>query len=290
MNINRDFTYVTDTTCDLPDEIIKDLGIVTVPLAYEIDGKHYNDGAGLPIKELYAKMRAGFSTKTSQVTPDAFQEIFTKIIESGKDVLYVGFSSGLSGTFNSARIALDFLSPKYPDAKIRIIDSLCASTGEGLLVYHGAMLKKAGKSIDEVADWLEENKLHLCHLFTVDDLMFLHRGGRVSKTSAIAGSILGIKPVLHVDNEGHLIPVAKVRGRKQSLNWMVEKMGERIGNWENKVFAICHGDCLEDAQYVEKLVKEKYKIPTCIISYTGSVVGSHSGPGTVALFFLGDSR
>ncbi len=287
---NKDYVFLSDTTCDLPDDVIKELGITCLPLAYEVDGVVYGDDKTLSVKEFYAKMRAGSSTKTSQIAPDTFEEMFIRTIESGKDVLYIGFSSGLSGTLNSARVAEGFVKEKYPDAKIRIVDSLCASTGEGLLVYHAAMMKKEGKSLDEVADWVEENKLHLCHLFTVDDLMFLHRGGRVSKTSAIAGSILGIKPVLHVDNDGHLIPLSKVRGRKQSLNWLVDKMGERIGKWDNKVFAICHGDCIDDAEYVARLVKVRYGIKKCIISYTGTVIGAHSGPGTMALFFLGDYR
>ena len=160
----------------------------------------------------------------------------------------------------------------YPDAKIYIVDSLCASLGEGLLVYKAIQLMNTGKSIDEIANWLEENKLHLCHMFTVDDLMFLHRGGRVSKTSAIAGSILGIKPGLHVDNDGHLIPISKIRGRKQSLNWLVSNMADRIGNWENDTIAICHGDCIDDANYVADLAKSKFGVKNVIINHTGPVV------------------
>ncbi|MFA5659085.1 MAG: DegV family protein [Oscillospiraceae bacterium] len=290
MKGTRDYVFLSDNTCDLPEDVIKELGISCISLAFEVDGVVFSGEKTLPIKDFYVKMRAGSSIKTSQISPDSFEEVFSKIVKSGRDVLYVGFSSGLSGTLNSARVAQRFVSERFPNAKIRIVDSLCASTGEGLLVYHAAMMKKEGKTIDEVTDWLEKNKLHLCHLFTVDDLMFLHRGGRVSKTSAIAGSILGIKPVLHVDNDGHLIPLSKVRGRKQSLNWLVDKMGERIGKWDNKIFAICHGDCIEDAEYVAKLVRDKYGIKKCIISYTGTVIGAHSGPGTIALFFLGDYR
>lgn len=290
MSVNQNFVFATDSTSDLPVEIYKNNNIKLIELIYQLDGKEYADISGMPYQEFYKKLREGATAKTSQVTPDTFESIFTDIVKEGKGVLYVAFSSGLSGTYNSARIAAETVKEKYPDAKIRIVDSLSASLGEGLLVYKAIEVMNQGKSLDEVADWIEEHKLHLCHMFTVDDLMFLHRGGRVSKTSAIAGSILGIKPGLHVDNEGHLIPLAKIRGRKQSINWLVENMEKRIGNWKNDVFAICHGDCIEDAKYLQSLVKEKFGIEKCIIRNTGTVIGSHSGPGTLALFFLGDYR
>lgn len=290
MSVNQDFVFVADSTSDLPVEIYEKNNIKLIELIYQLDGKEYADISGMPYQEFYKKLREGATAKTSQVTPDTFESIFTDIVKEGKGVLYVAFSSGLSGTYNSARIAAETVKEKYPDANIRIVDSLSASLGEGLLVYKAIEVMNQGKSLDEVADWIEEHKLHLCHMFTVDDLMFLHRGGRVSKTSAIAGSILGIKPGLHVDNEGHLIPLAKIRGRKQSINWLVENMEKRIGNWKNDVFAICHGDCIEDAKYLQSLVKEKFGIEKCIIRNTGTVIGSHSGPGTLALFFLGDYR
>lgn len=290
MSVNQDFVFVADSTSDLPVEIYEKNNIKLIELIYQLDGKEYADISGMPYQEFYKKLREGATAKTSQVTPDTFESIFTDIVKEGKGVLYVAFSSGLSGTYNSARIAADIVKEKYPDARIRIVDSLSASLGEGLLIYKAIEVMNQGKSLDEVADWIEEHKLHLCHMFTVDDLMFLHRGGRVSKTSAIAGSILGIKPGLHVDNEGHLIPLAKIRGRKQSINWLVENMEKRIGNWKNDVFAICHGDCIEDAKYLQSLVKEKFGIEKCIIRNTGTVIGSHSGPGTLALFFLGDYR
>lgn len=290
MNFERDFVFFTDSTCDLPLDIYEKNDIKVMSLTYEMGGNEYRDINGLSHEDFYKKMRAGNAVKTSQITPDTFENTFTGMVEQGKGVLYIAFSSGLSGTYNSARIAGENIKEKYPDARIRIVDSLCASLGEGLLVYKAIQLMNKGKSLDEIADWVEENKLHLCHMFTVDDLMFLHKGGRVSKTSAIAGTILGIKPGLHVDNEGHLIPLAKVRGRKQSLNWLIENMEKRIGNWENDTFAICHGDCIEDAKYVADTVKKKFGIKNCIINYTGSVIGSHSGPGTMALFFMGDYR
>ena len=290
MSDKSNYVLITDSTCDLPENILKESGTVCLQLTYEIDGVSYEGTSKLSYEQFYEKMREGKMSSTSQITPDTFEKSFSKYLSEGKDVLYIAFSSGLSGTFNSSHAAMEELKDKFPDRKIRVIDSLCASLGEGLLVYKAICLKEQGKSFDEVGDWVEENKLHLCHMFTVDDLMFLHRGGRVSKTSAIAGSILGIKPGLHVDNEGHLIPLAKVRGRRQSINWLVSEMDKRIGKWENDTFAICHGDCYDDAMYLKKLVMDKYNIKNCIVRHTGPVIGAHSGPGTLALFFLGDYR
>ncbi len=288
--MDNNFVFFADSTCDLPDSIYKELKINVINLTYQVDGIDYDETNNLPIEEFYSKIRTGSISKTSQITPSKFEKIFTEVAKTGKDILYIAFSSGLSGTYNSAKIAAENVKENFPNIKIRIIDSLCASLGEGLLVYKAAKLANKGKTLDEVADWTEKHKLHLCHMFTVDNLMYLHKGGRVSKTSAIAGSILGIKPGLHVDNEGHLIPLSKVRGRKQSLNWLIENMEKRIGEWKNDTFAICHGDCIEDAKYVAKIVKEKFKIKNVIINHTGIVIGSHSGPGTMALFFLGDYR
>ncbi len=288
--MNRDFVFFTDSTCDLPKDIYKKYNIEVVSLTYELDGVEYTDLYGLSNEEFYSKMREGFMTKTSQVTPDVFETKFQKAIDNGKDILYLAFSSGLSGTYNSARIAKENILEKNPNAKIRLVDSLCASLGEVLLLYNAIQYMNTGKNLDEAADWLEENKLNMCHMFTVDDLMLLHRGGRVSKTSAIAGSILGIKPGLHVDDEGHLIPLSKVRGRKQSLNWLIDNMEKRIGDWKNETFAICHGDCIDEANYVAELVKKKFGIENVIINHTGPVIGSHSGPGTMALFFMGNKR
>lgn len=284
------YVIATDSTCDLPEDIINDNDVFMFDLLYEIDGVTYADEKKLSCKEFYALMRAGKRTSTSQITPDVIKNKLSEFLDKGRDVIYICFSSGLSGTFNSARIACEELREKYKDRKIHLVDSLAASLGEGLLVYKAIQKKKSGMGIDELYKWLEENKLHLVHMFTVEDLMFLHRGGRVSKTSAIAGSILGIKPGLHVDNEGHLVPIQKIRGRRQSIDWMVNEMGKRIGNWENDTFAICHGDCIDDAKYLEKQVKDKFGIQNCIINYTGTVIGGHSGPGTLALFFMGDER
>ena len=288
--MNKEYVIISDNTCDLPDNIYKQLGLKIMCLSYTMGGVEYSEDNALSISEFYAKMREGEMTKTSQITREDIEKTFTEALNNGFDILYIGFSSGLSGSYDSARIAAEELSPKYPDSKIRTVDSLCASIGEGLFVYKAAQMKKEGKSIDEVYQWCEDNKLHLCHMFTVNDLMFLHRGGRVSKASAIAGSILGIKPILHVDNEGHLIPIGKIRGRKQSLEALVNEMDKRLGNYKNDTIGISHGDCIEDAEYVKKLIEKKYGIKNFIINHVGPVIGSHSGPGTIALFFLGEYR
>ena len=204
----------------------------------------------------------------------------------------IAFSSGLSGTYNSCRLAAMNLAEKYPDNKIIVIDSLCASMGEGLFVHKAVMMKEEGKSIDEIAAWLEENKLHVVHNFTVDDLFHLYRGGRVSKTAAVVGSMINLKPILHVDNEGHLIPLSKVRGRKKSLIALVDSMEKQIGAWRDKndIVFISHGDSLEDAQFVAELIKKRLGIENFLINHIGPTIGAHSGPGTIALFYMGDYR
>lgn len=238
----------------------------------------------------YNKLRAGVMSTTTQVNSEEFIQVFTPVLEAGDDILYIAFSSGLSGTCQSAHLAKKELEQKFPGRRIEVFDSLCASMGEGLLVYHAATRKNNGASLDEVLAWLKENVLHLCHWFTVDDLNHLKRGGRVSTATALVGTMLGIKPVLHVDDEGHLIPVSKVRGRKQSLDALVKKMEETAIDPQDQVIFISHGDCLEDAKYVARQVREKLGVKDVKINFIGPVIGAHSGPGTVALFFLGSSR
>ncbi|MBR1764186.1 MAG: DegV family protein [Ruminococcus sp.] len=287
---DRKYILASDSTSDLPADVVQKMGVRMIKLSFEIDGETHADG-DIPYDDFYAKMRAGSATKTSQVSPTTCEAFFEKILQEGYDILYLAFSSGLSGTFNSSCMARDNLLEKYPDARIVCVDSLCASTGEGLLLYKAWQKKQEGLGLDELAQWLEDNKLHLCHLFTVDDLKYLHRGGRISKATAVAGAVLGIKPILHVDNEGRLVAIGKVRGRKQSLNKLVELMGERLGDYENPVIGICQGDCLGDADYVAELAKQKLgRDIEVIISYTGTVIGAHSGPGTLALFFMGEER
>lgn len=288
----REFVITTDNTADLPYSYYEDHGMEYMYLTYQMDGENYGKGHELGAKEFYDKIRNGSMPTTSQVNSEEAKEVLRPILEEGKDVLHLAFSSGLSGSFNSVRLAVEELKEEFPERKIIVIDTLCASLGEGMLVDKAVELKEEGKSMEEIAEWLEEHKLNFCHVFTVDDLFHLHRGGRVSKAAAVVGTMINLKPVLHVDNEGHLIPLSKVRGRKKSLQALVSMMEERMGSWKDKntkVF-ISHGDCQEDAEYVAKMVKEKLGYETSLINVIGSTIGTHTGAGVVALFFMGDYR
>jgi DegV family protein with EDD domain len=287
-----EYVITTDNNSDLPEEFYRKYGIGCTYLSYSMDGKNYTHNNFLPEHEFYEAMRKGSLPTTAQVNPEAARDLLEPYLKEGKDILHIAFSSGLSGTYNSTRIAAEELAEEYPDRKIVVVDSLAASLGQGLLVYYAQQHKAEGESLEAVAEWLINNRLHLVHLFTVDDLFHLHRGGRVSKTTAIVGSMLNIKPILHVDNEGKLINIGKIRGRKKSLQELVRLMDEKIGSYAagcDTIF-ISHGDCLEDARYVEKQVREKYNIETVLINNVGATIGAHSGPGTLALFFLGQER
>lgn len=286
----REFVITVNSTVDLPREWVEEKNIKVVPLKYTIDGETYTDMYGLSAKEFFNKLREGHMSVTSQVNPEEAREALEPFLKEGKDILHLGFSSGLSGTYNSMRIAGEELSSEYPDAKIIVIDTLCACLGEGLLLYKVLQLKDAGKNIDEIAQWVEENKLHICHNVTVDDLNHLHRGGRVSKATAIVGTMVQIKPIIHVDNEGRLQVIAKERGRKKSLNKIVDMAVEQSKGWENDMVMITHGDCIEEAEYVADLVKEKMGAREVLINNIGTVIGSHTGPGVVAVFFMGNKR
>ena len=287
----REFKILTDNTADLPESYIQAHDLTLAWLPYLLDGETYTRENTLDYPTFYARMRAGSMPTTSQVNPQQAREVLEAVLRQGYDVLYIAFSSGLSGTYNSVRIAVEELSGEYPEATIAVVDSLCASLGEGLLVHKAVQMKEAGKSLGEIREWLEANKLHLAHWFTVDDLMFLFRGGRVSRTSAWAGTLLNIKPVMHVDDEGHLIPLEKVRGRKKSLKALVDHMAQTATSpvADQTVF-ISHGDCIEDAEYVADLVKERFGVTDILINYVDPVIGAHSGPGTMALFFLASER
>lgn len=287
------YRILTDSTGDLTPELVQELDLTVIPMEFTVDGKSYRnypDGHEMSAKDFYDLLRAGKTSTTAQINSHEFTEWADPILQAGEDLLYIAFSSGLSGTCQSALLAKQELSEKYPDRKFLVVDSLCASMGEGLLVYYAAKMQQEGKSIDEVYQWLQENKLHLCHWFTVDDLNHLKRGGRVSSAAALFGTMLGIKPVLHVDDAGHLIPVAKIRGRKQSLDSLVAHMEETVTEPEKQVIFISHGDCLQDAQYVADNIREKWKVKDIVLNEIGPVIGTHSGPGTVALFFLGSKR
>ena len=287
------YRITTDSTSDLPYQFYEENGIEVIGLSFLLDGQEYNESKDIKMssKEFYDLLRSGKTATTMQVNTFEFVEFVEPFLAAGEDVLHVAFSSGLSGTYESSMRGAQELAEKYPDRTLIIIDTLAASMGEGLLVNYAIENRKNGMSIRENADWLEENKLHLCHWFTVDDLMHLHRGGRVSKASAIFGSLLGIKPVLHVDNEGHLILVSKSRGRAASIDALVNKLKETANDdITDQIVFISHGDCLEDAELLAEKIRNTVGTSRFIISNVGAVIGSHSGPGTLALFFMGKQR
>lgn len=291
-----DFEIVTDSCCNLLEDMIDDFGIHVLPLTFMVDGEDevyqsYLKGERTDLKQFYTMMREGKVFKTSLPNLAESEALFRELLGSGRDVLYIAFSSGLSGTYQALSLMAAQLQEEFPERKIHVVDSLAASGGQGLLVWYAVQHARAGESIDQVRDWLEENKLHLAHWFTVDDLMFLFRGGRVSKTAAWAGTLLNVKPVLHVDDEGHLIPMEKVRGRKKSLNALIDHM-EKSANKpiSDQMVFITHGDCIEDAEYVAAKIKERFGVKEVVINYVDPVIGAHSGPGTMALFFLADKR
>lgn len=286
----RDFVITVNSTVDLPKEWLEERNVPVIPLRYTMDGQTYEDMSGLTSKEFFDKLREGKMSVTSQVNPDEAKAAMEPIIKEGKDILHLAFSSGLSGTCNSMMIAADELKEEYPDAKIIVIDTLCACLGEGLLLYKTLQLREAGKTIEEAADWVEENKLHICHIVTVDDLNHLHRGGRVSKATAVVGTMVKIKPIIHMDNKGTLQVIGKERGRKKSLNKIVDMAVEQSKGWDNDMIMITHGDCIEEAEYVASLVREKMGVERILINNIGTVIGSHTGPGVVAVFCMGNTR
>lgn len=287
------YVIVTDSSADLSAQMAEKAGVQVLPLRFTVGGKtYYNwpDNREMDPKVFYRMLREGEVATTAAVNISQYLDMLEPILQSGTDVLVLSFSSGLSATYDSSRLAAEELREKYPQRKIFAVDTLCASLGQGLLVWHAAQLKDQGKSIEEVRDWVEENKLHLCHQFTVDDLHFLKRGGRISATTAVVGTMLKIKPVLHVDDGGKLVNIGKARGRKASLKALVDRMGETAIDPAGQTVFISHGDCLEDAEYVAGLVKERMGVQDVRINYVGPVIGAHSGPGTLALFHLGSRR
>lgn len=287
-----DTVLLIDSCTDLPLSYVEKNEIPAVSLVCNFKGQEYKDDFGktLSYEEFYTAVRNGEMPSTSQVNVYVYTEIFKKYAIEGKSIIYLGFSSALSGSLNSAILAKDMVCEEIENADITVIDSKSASLGEGLLAYYANEMLKAGASKDEIVSWLETNKLKLNHWFTVDDLGHLKRGGRVSGTAAFVGTLLDIKPILHVDNEGRLIPVSKVKGRKKSLKTLFEMLQENIKSPEEQVIAISHGDCIEDAEHLKDMILKEYKVKDVIINHVGPVIGSHTGPGVVALFFLGDKR
>lgn len=290
------FELVTDSCCNLAEETIDRYVLHVLPLTFMADGEDtvyqsYLKGEKTDLSRFYKMMRDGKVFRTSLPNLSNTEALFRSLLDAGRDILYLGFSSGLSGTYEATELLAKQLRGEYPDRKIYTVDTLAASGGQGLLVWHACQHAEAGEGIDAVRDWVEGNKLRLAHWFTVDDLMFLWRGGRVSKTSAWAGTLLNIKPVLHVDDEGHLIPMEKVRGRKKSLTALLNHM-EKTGTQPlaDQMVFITHGDCLEEAQWLEQQIRERFGVRDIVENYIDPVIGAHSGPGTMALFFLASSR
>lgn len=291
----KEYVIITDSTCDLTPELIEELDIVVIPMEFTMaEGevyKNYPDGRELGFQAFYDRVRAGAQPKTNQINAATYMEVAAPYLDKGQDVLILAFSSALSGTYQSSVLAVEELREKYPDRQIYTVDTLSASMGEGLLIYHAAKKREEGLSVSELAHWVEENRLRLCHWFTVDDLNHLKRGGRVSSAAALFGTILGIKPVLHVDDAGRLIPREKVRGRRSSLEALAKHMRETIdpAEGEQTIF-ISHGDCEQDVKYLIDLIRERVPVKEIKVGYIGPVIGAHSGPGTVAVFYLGTTR
>ena len=288
-----EFVLMTDSSADLSQEMVQELGVTVLPLSFTIQGKvyrNYPDNREMDLPLFYDMLRAGELATTSAVNVAEYTQAVEPILQEGKDVLILAFSSGLSSTYQASVLAAEELREKYPDRKIYTVDTLCASMGQGLLVYLAVQEQRKGRSIEEVRDWAESTKLHLCHQFTVDDLHFLKRGGRISATTAVVGSMLQIKPVLHVDDEGHLINIGKARGRQASLKALVDKMEKTVTEEGKKTVFISHGDCRKDAVAVADMVRERFGTQDIRINYVGPVIGAHSGPGTLALFYLGTER
>lgn len=287
------FTIMTDSCCDLSAEMAAELEVEVLPMSLEMSGVtywNYLDGHGIGFQEFYSRVRNGETAVTSAISVGDFETAMRAVLERGEDLLCICFSSALSTTYQSAVIAADGLREAYPERKIYVLDSLCASMGQGLLVWLCAQEKKKGKSIDEVWKFAEEGYENICHWFTVDDLHHLKRGGRISAATALFGTMLSIKPVLHVDNEGRLVNMDKARGRKASLLALVDQMEETAISPGHQTVFISHGDCLEDAKFVAAEVRRRFGTQNIYINYVGPVIGSHSGPGTLALFFLGTKR
>lgn len=288
-----EYKIITDSSCDLPVSKQQEWDLTVVPLALTLEGREYlntTDERGVPHKDLYAKLRQGEMVTTSAANVGAFLEKMEPILQAGMDILYVGFSSALSGTYSAGVNAARELMEKYPGRRVLTVDSLCASLGQGLFLYHLVMKKRTGVALEALKDYAEKIKLNIVHWFTVDDLMFLKRGGRLSGAAAFIGSILNIKPVMHVDNEGRLVPVSKVRGRKASMRALAENICRCAKSIENQTVFISHGDCEEEARAVQALIEEQSDLRVSLVDFVGPVIGAHSGPGTLAVFVFGTER
>ena len=288
-----DFVILTDSSADLGPDLIDQYGIQVLPLSFTIRGLTYQDfpdHRDMDPRVFYDLLRKEEVATTAADNVAQYIQALEPLLQEGHDVLILAFSSGLSMTYNASTMAVEELRDKYPDRKLYTVDTLCASLGQGLLVWMAAREREKGKSIEEVRDWVVSHKLNICHQFTVDDLHFLKRGGRISATTAVVGSMLQIKPVLHVDNDGHLVNIGKARGRHGSLKALVDRMEQTAIDPREQTVFISHGDCLEDAELVAQMVKDRFGVQNVYINYVGPVIGAHSGPGTLALFYYGIER
>lgn len=284
------FLLTTDNTCDLPRELLEEAGVATMFMSYTIGGEVYDQSNDMEPHAFYERMRGGEMPMTAQINPGQAEDFFRDRLREHDTILHLAFSSGLSGTWQSTEIAARAVMEDMPGKKIYVVDTLAASMGEGLMVHYAMKLRDEGATAEEAAAWLEEHKQNFVHLFTVDDLNHLYRGGRVSRATALLGTMLSMKPILHVDDTGHLVALGKVRGRKNSLIDLVDRMAELIPGHENDVVFISHGDCLADAEFVRDEIRKRFGIESFLINMIGATIGTHSGPGTVALFFLGEHR
>lgn len=287
------FEIMTDTCANLPENIVEKHNLHMLSLSFLVDDKEYysyEEGKTTDLTAFYEMMREKKMITTSLVNMDYARERIEPLLKQGKDILYIGFSSGLSGTYQAVSLAMDDLREEYPERKMFAVDTLAAALGQGLLVNFAIEQRQRGDDIEQVYDWLVQNRMNICHWITVDDLFFLKRGGRISATSAVIGSALSIKPVIHVDDEGHLVNVEKARGRKKALDTLIRRFSETVIEPGKYPVYISHGDCLEDAQYVEQKIKEEFSVEETLINVLDPVIGAHAGPGTVALFFYGSKR
>ncbi|MGF7145007.1 DegV family protein with EDD domain [Anaerotaenia torta] len=288
----NNYVIVTDATLDLPAGIIDEYGIRVIPMGIcldEVEFFHYPDERELTVEDFYRKLKEGAVSRTTQITPAIFMDYFEDILKQGQDILYICFSSGLSGTYHTSQVVIRDLSENYPERRIYGIDSLCASIGEGLLVLNAAIQKKNGLDLEQLRDWVEANKRRVRHWFTVKDLFHLRRGGRLSSIEAMVGTALKIRPILSTDSAGKLTVVSKIRGSRAELEFMLNKIEEEGEDLSSQILIIGHGDDLEQAQELEKLIRSRLRVQEIIISKIGPVIGSHTGPGMLALVFVGST-
>ncbi len=285
------YQIITDSCCDFTKQQYETNNVLCVPLSVLYNGEvHDNFSDPQSVKAFYDTLRTGVTATTSAANPDGWAKVMEPVLQEGMDLLVMTFTSGLSTTHQSAVIAAQELGEKYPDRKIRVVDTLCAALGQGLLVWNACRKRDEGLTLDQLTDWVEQNKLHICHWVTVDDLSHLKRGGRISGATALVGTMLNIKPIIHVDDEGHLISIAKCRGRKAATEFIAAKVGESGEGFDNSTVFVAHGDCPEDAAALETILKEKYGVKEVVTGYVGPVIGAHTGPGVLVVFFMGKNR